>query len=83
MISDETRKEVLERDSIDDCPCCIYCGRPLLVGANLHHVKFRSQLGKDDKNNLVTLCFNCHRKLHDGDKDIQIFCKDYLERVNK
>ena len=73
------REMVLDRDSFDGCPCCIYCGKPLMTGAHLHHVKRRSQGGKHEVNNLVTLCFNCHTLLHSGRKDIENFCKEYLK----
>ena len=78
-IRDSVRKSVLERDSIDGCPCCIFCGRPLMSGAHLHHVKRRSQGGAGIEENLVTLCWKCHAELHNGDMDIQRFCKEYLE----
>ena len=78
-IRDSVRKSVLERDSIDGCPCCIYCGRPLMSGAHLHHCKRRSQGGAGIEENLVTLCWKCHAELHNGDMDIQRFCKEYLE----
>ena len=29
---------------------------------NLHPIRFRSQLGEDTAENLVTLYFNCHRE---------------------
>ena len=42
--------------------------------ANLqpHHVIYKSQRGTDDKNNLLTLCAQCHRAHHDGFLDIEI-----------
>lgn len=80
-IPENIRQEVLTRDSIDGCPCCIWCGQPSPEGKglHLHHVKFRSQLGRDEANNLVTLCFKCHMKLHDGDKEIAEYVKGYLK----
>ena len=35
-------------------------------GLNRHHVIFRSQQGTDELNNLITLCWQCHRAVHDG-----------------
>jgi 5-methylcytosine-specific restriction endonuclease McrA len=32
----------------------------------LHHVVFRSQQGGHEAENLVTLCWNDHRLVHDG-----------------
>jgi len=79
-ISQKVRKEVILRDSYDGCPCCIYCGHPSIdgKGLHLHHIKRRSQLGEGSKENLVTLCFSCHSKIHSGNQDIQEFCEDYL-----
>jgi len=30
----------------------------------VHHIKFRSQGGTDNPNNLITLCEKCHKKVH-------------------
>lgn len=84
-IPKEVRKAVLERDSIEGCPCCIWCGRPYPEGKgmHLHHVIRRSQGGGHNINNLVSLCFSCHMALHDGDKQIQEYAKDYLKRKDE
>lgn len=76
------REKVLERDSYDGCPCCIWCGHPSPGGRglHLHHVVRRSQLGASVPENLVTLCFKCHMDLHSGDKEIQEYVKDYVRR---
>ena len=59
------RKECFERDNWT----CQYCkemfnenDHPLQP----HHLKFRSQGGSDEINNLISLCFFCHMELHDG-----------------
>lgn len=31
-----------------------------------HHIQFRSEGGNDILENLISLCFNCHRWAHDG-----------------
>ena len=51
-------RRVLERDGWR----CQKCGR----GSELqvHHLRFRSALGDDDIENLITLCFSCHEKIH-------------------
>lgn len=86
-IPPKVRRAVLRRDSVDDWPCCIMCGRPgenyKGGGLHLHHVELRSQLGKGEEDNLVTLCYECHDKLHDGDEEIQHYAEDYLRRVKK
>jgi 5-methylcytosine-specific restriction endonuclease McrA len=37
-----------------------------------HHVIFRSQQGTDDMNNILTLCAQCHRAVHDGKLKIEV-----------
>ena len=41
---------------------CVVCGMP---DVEVHHIKFRSQGGKHDPENLVCLCADCHRAVHD------------------
>jgi len=77
-ITAKARREVLMRDSFDGCPCCVYCGNP--YNLHLHHVVRRSQGGQGSKENLITLCWECHTKLHAGETDIKDFCMDYLDR---
>ena len=83
-ITPEVRRAVLERDSFDGVPCCIYCGHPFPNGgAHIHHVTSRGAGGEGSLENLVTLCFDCHMKLHNGHTEIQEFCKVYLEEKNQ
>jgi len=30
----------------------------------VHHLKFRSQSGDDEEQNLITLCAECHEQVH-------------------
>ena len=53
-------RQVLERDSWR----CQNCGRASQL--QVHHLRFRSALGDDDIENLITLCFSCHEKIHRG-----------------
>lgn len=71
-ISREVRKAVYERDSWDDVPCCVYCGRPY---PEVHHFVERSRGGMGIEQNLVCLCTTCHRMLHNGD----VYIKGYVE----
>ena len=41
-----------------------------------HHIKFQSQGGGDDLDNLITLCIACHNKVHDGKLDIERLLSD-------
>lgn len=38
------------------------CGRSTQL--EVHHIRFRSALGDDALENLITLCFACHQKAH-------------------
>ena len=53
------RFKVVKRDSIDDFPCCVYCGRPARnysgEGLECHHVVPRSLGGMGVEKNLVML----------------------------
>ena len=81
-ISPEVRRRVIERDSIDGCPICRFCGTPYPNGGlHLHHLVRRSQGGEGDERNLICLCYRCHTALHNGRSDIQKYCKDYLEEL--
>lgn len=53
------REEVLSRDGWR----CQICGK--LQELEIHHIQKRSDLGSDASNNLITLCFACHRRQHD------------------
>jgi 5-methylcytosine-specific restriction endonuclease McrA len=44
---------------------CEACGRSLLDGEEQrHHIRFRSQGGKTESENLAILCGSCHRMAH-------------------
>ena len=53
---------------------CEVCGAPCDCGP--HHIKSRGAGGSDAEENLIQLCFNCHRKVHDGKLD-----DDWLRRI--
>lgn len=55
------REAILHRDNYT-CQCCGKKNCRLEV----HHVKFRSNGGTDDEENLLTLCEDCHKGVHDG-----------------
>ena len=55
------REAVLHRDNYT-CQCCGKRNCRLEV----HHIKFKSQGGTDDEENLITLCEDCHKGVHTG-----------------
>lgn len=54
----QNRPKVLERDNYS----CVLCGGH--EGMAIHHVIFRSQLGKSTMDNLACLCLQCHNEAH-------------------
>ena len=55
------RSAVLHRDNYT-CQCCGKKNCRLEV----HHIKFKSNGGTDDEENLITLCEDCHKGVHAG-----------------
>lgn len=66
-VPESTRRKVLDRDS-EQCQSCGTGGENRL---QLHHIEFRSQGGGHDADNLVTLCFRCHRLVHEAVLEIE------------
>lgn len=57
-----SRKEaVLNRDKYT----CQICGKKH-IRLEVHHIIYCSQGGTDDEDNLITLCEDCHDKIHNG-----------------
>jgi 5-methylcytosine-specific restriction endonuclease McrA len=54
----ELQRQVLERDGWR----CQFCGS--MQRLQVHHLKFRSQSGGDEEQNLITLCAQCHACIH-------------------
>ena len=55
------REAILHRDNYT-CQCCGKKNCRLEV----HHIKFKSNGGTDDEENLITLCEDCHKGVHAG-----------------
>lgn len=60
------RKRILERDDYE----CVFCGmdddlhtRAFGRGLHIHHIIPRREYGTDSKQNLMTVCTRCHRKI--------------------
>jgi 5-methylcytosine-specific restriction endonuclease McrA len=54
----DLHQQVLERDGWR----CQVCGS--MQNLQVHHLKFRSQSGSDEEQNLITLCEECHTRIH-------------------
>ena len=52
-IPEETRRFIIERAGGK----CEYCGKR---GEDIHYIKYRSNGGDNNKNNLILLCRRCH-----------------------
>ena len=52
------QRHVLQRDGWR----CQVCGN--MQNLQVHHLKFRSQSGGDEEQNLITLCAECHAQVH-------------------
>jgi 5-methylcytosine-specific restriction endonuclease McrA len=55
---EELRQQILRRDGWR----CQLCGA--LSNLEVHHNEFRSQSGDDSEENLITLCAECHARVH-------------------
>ena len=84
-IPPEVKWEVAERDSIDNWPCCVYCGRPAPTdnptAYSCAHYIARSQGGLGIVQNILTLCPECHRDYDATDqrRGMRLFFKIYLK----
>lgn len=54
----QARADAISRDGAK----CAECGATERL--EVHHIKYRSQGGTDELNNLITLCAHCHAEKH-------------------
>ena len=67
----DLHRKVLERDGWR----CQTCGS--MQHLQVHHLKFRSQSGGDEEQNLITLCAECHERMHsDQPASPRFTCRD-------
>ena len=69
---ENVKQYVLTRDK----RACQHCGKNN-TKLEVHHIKFRSQGGTDNTDNLITLCIKCHNNLHNNKFEIKASKKDY------
>lgn len=59
---DHLRDEVFERDSwMCQCP---YCKKKSRLDKFPHHIIYKSHMGQDILENLVSICIDCHTRIH-------------------
>jgi len=74
MVNERTKIDVYFRDK----ERCVICGNGSRLEPVPHHCFFRSEYFDRDRDggwNLVTICIDCHRKIHRGDRNLNCFCK--------
>lgn len=71
----EKRARILKRDNFT----CVRCG----TGKNLrvHHIRYPEVLGTESDDDLITVCDDCHQKIHEGDLDFENKAKDKLKNM--
>lgn len=77
-ISQSVKEIVWERDN----RCCIFCGMPLPMSMACVHFISRANGGLGIKENIVTGCMDCHRKLDQSinRKSMTNFVRQYLDK---
>jgi len=54
------RRKILQRDGWR----CQVCG--IRTNLQVHHLNYRGRGGSDRKENLISLCADCHRQVHEA-----------------
>jgi len=69
---------VLARDNFT-CQYGKFCKKGSYTPIDAHHIVYKSRLGPDSKENLITLCRKCHDQVHK--LNISITRNEYYEWV--
>jgi 5-methylcytosine-specific restriction endonuclease McrA len=57
---EKLRRAILKRDGWR----CQLCG--VMTNLEVHHQQFRSHSGEDTEENLITICQDCHSRVHEA-----------------
>ena len=81
--SRKAKEQIAERDSIDEWPCCVWCGAAApapLAWSNAHFIS-RAQGGLGIPENGLTLCPECHRRYDQttARSEMREFFREYLQ----
>jgi len=77
----ENRVECLKREKVareiklGKLDHCIFCGYDDERALECHHLIPKLKGGKETKSNIITICANCHRKIHNPESDCIGTCK--------
>ena len=80
----KVKQAVAERDSFNDHPCCIWCGKPAplsdtLAFSNAHYIP-RSDGGLGIEENILTLCPMCHELFDTSNRaNMKVFFEQHLK----
>jgi len=74
-IASKVRRKVRDRDH-GRCRLCHRAGENIQV----HHIVYRSEGGDHDIENLISLCYSCHEKVHSDKKTYQ---RSLLEMISR
>lgn len=75
------RKQIKKRDNFKCRMCPVVEHRRGHLA--LHHIKYRSEGGKHIKENLITLCYECHKEVHSNKGKYQSVLLRVVEAANK
>lgn len=78
-IPDGMRKDVKARDRHRCRMCDMLESEHPFGPLRLHHIVYRSEMGKHEMSNLVTLCEYCHLLVHSNKRKYQPILKDMVK----
>jgi 5-methylcytosine-specific restriction endonuclease McrA len=70
--------KLIYQQIVEEQPYCQLCGSTEWL--EIHHIIYKSQLGKTTKDNLIRLCKKCHMKCHSNKR---VWQPILIERIKK